>query len=103
MTMMRELKYVPCSNRTLYRYLDMDATGLPIEDSPWNGGSGAPPLLTDNDLKEFVAMCRNKNRGMTYCSAAVKKFILSKKKEKLRALGFAADIVPPFPPSLVDC
>ena len=80
MTMMRELKYVPCSNRKLYCYLDMDITCLPIEDSLWNG-SGAPPLLTDDDVEEFVAMCCNQNRGMTYCSSAVKKFIVSKKRE----------------------
>ena len=80
MTMMIDLKYVPYAYRILHRYLNMDAKGLPIEDSPWNG-SGAPPLLTDNDVEEFVAMCCNQNRGMTYCNAAVKKFIMSKKRE----------------------
>ena len=84
---MIEMKCVPCSNNgTLQRYMDTDAKGILIEDTPWNA-KGVPPLITDDKLEEFVEMCSTIKSGMTHCKSSPEAFIESKNKAKLEAIG----------------
>ena len=86
MAKMIELGYVPVKERALQRIMKDDANGVPVEDGTWSG-AGKPPLLTDDDIQEFVRELMTAGGGEQFDRDSIRNFILTKKRSQLETRG----------------